>query len=266
MLLLVFGRLSSWFGERNQARSATKAERKVSPAIDNGRARTSEAVDQRSATPLAAKASSGSSGRKSEPERSVDGSTQKARPIQKLKSHSLFTPAVCDTIVAKFLAATEPDYLKLLPPSAVDAATSASGPSTPLSDWTILHTAEGLTVRQHPETKKMLYAIQATFPNVPLRKLFEVLTDINQRPKWDGMASGSEEIERFEIGTQDGREVKGALVWLAMKGVALIKAKVGWHGPLWNFCVSPTDGACIAFAGTGHDSRLVRGSAPELGG
>ena len=73
----------------------------------------------------------------------------------------------------------------------------------------------------------MLYAIQASFPGVPLRKLFEVLTDIKQRPKWDGMAQGSDELERFEVGTKDGREIKGALVWLAMKGVALIKAKVG---------------------------------------
>jgi hypothetical protein len=75
-------------------------------------------------------------------------------------------------------------------------------------------------VLQHPTTKS-LYAICASFPDVPLRKLFETLVDVKSRKEWDGMCADVQEVESVEVGGRSGN-----VSWLGMKGVAVIKAKV----------------------------------------
>ena len=93
---------------------------------------------------------------------------------------------------------------------------------------------------QHPSTST-LYAICARFPKVPLRNLYEVLTTIERRKEWDGMCSGSKTVQEVDVEfptvggaekdeksegvTGKIRRVKGNVVWIGMKGVALIKAK-----------------------------------------
>jgi hypothetical protein len=166
-----------------------------------------------------------------------------------VKPPSLYTPALLDTTLHNFLSITEPSHLPLLP-SPVAANPPLKIPtSLPLSEWTQLLTTDTLAVLQHPSTKT-LYAICATFPDVQLRQLFETLTQVGNRTKWDAMASGTsfkyifldrvlrrdihdnvgaEEIDQIEVG---GR--RGSVSWLAMKGVAVIKAKVSRFYHLWD--------------------------------
>lgn len=91
---------------------------------------------------------------------------------------------------------TEPGYLPLVPfepTSRIPAAT--------LSSWKQTYKGETVEVLQHP-TISTLYAICATFVDLPLANLFQALQDINNRPTWDSMCAGAREVERFEV---DGR-------------------------------------------------------------
>lgn len=133
---------------------------------------------------------------------------------------SLYTPALLDTTLHNFLSITvDPIHLDCLP-SPVPSLKFKVPASLPLPLWTSLLHQDNLQVLQHPTTKT-LYAICATFPDVVLRQLFETLTQVGNRVKWDGMASGAEEVEEVFVG---GR--RGSVSWLGMKGVAVIKAKV----------------------------------------
>lgn len=144
------------------------------------------------------------------------------------KTNDRYPIPLLDGIVARFLACTSPEHLSLLP----------SPPTTPsehitLSSWKVLHEAAGLRVLQHPSTPS-LYGICAEFPEVPLRNLFEVLTNVESRTKWDGMCAEAREVEEVEVDVPlDGegqpgkvKEVRGNVVWIGMKGMALIKPKV----------------------------------------
>lgn len=101
-----------------------------------------------------------------------------------------------DEVVANFLHITEPAYLNLVP-----SPPTSRIPAATLSSWKTTYTGGNIEVLQHP-TIASLYAISATFADIPLAKLFQALQDINHRPKWDSMCAGAREIERFEV---DGR-------------------------------------------------------------
>ncbi|SCV72103.1 BQ2448_4797 [Microbotryum intermedium] len=127
----------------------------------------------------------------------------------------LYRAAWLDQIVTNFIASTEPRYLKLLP----DPETPPPLPATPLEQWDSMYKDDALQVSCHPKMKT-LFAIQAKFPDVPLRKLYETLIDVQKRKEWDSMCADVGEIEMVEIG---GR--RGSCSWVAMKGMAMIKAK-----------------------------------------
>ncbi|KAK4054528.1 hypothetical protein OIV83_001022 [Microbotryomycetes sp. JL201] len=215
VLLLIFGQLSQWSPNNAVKTAADRVEQVVnnhSGRIENGSATTSSTT-------------------KSKPKkRRARRKQKKADPAT--TENKLFPASLCDRVVRNFLAATEPEYVKLLPPpSPQDEASSKDAPeSMPLSDWKELFKEDNLVVKQHPTANK-LFALQARFPNVPIRKLFEVLTTIDKRKEYDGMTQDAKEIERFEIvadaveGNGAKREIKGAAVWLAMKGMGPIKSK-----------------------------------------
>ncbi|GAA6001563.1 uncharacterized protein JCM10292_006315 [Rhodotorula paludigena] len=119
-----------------------------------------------------------------------------------------------DETVANFLHITAPAFLAYVP---VKPSTSIS--AAPLADWKSTFEGENVEVLQHPKLAS-LFGICATFPGVPLRNLYQVLQDVGSRSKWDSMAQGADEIERFEV---EGRQ--GNCLHMRMKGMAMVKAK-----------------------------------------
>ncbi|GAA5872065.1 hypothetical protein JCM8547_003088 [Rhodosporidiobolus lusitaniae] len=122
--------------------------------------------------------------------------------------------AKLDDTVANFLAITEPAFLAYLP---VKPTTSI--PPAALSSWTSTYSAGEIEVLQHP-TLKSLFGICSTYPEVPLRALYEVLTDIEKRAEWDSMTQGAEEIVRWE---NEGKRAN--IMHMRMKGMPMVKAK-----------------------------------------
>ncbi|GAA5887756.1 hypothetical protein JCM16303_005069 [Sporobolomyces ruberrimus] len=120
-----------------------------------------------------------------------------------------------DENVANFLSTVEPSFLSHLP----NGVPSTKIPPASLSTWTTLYDEDSINVLQHPKIKT-LYGIGAHFPDVPIRKLYEVLVDISSRSSWDTMTSGADEVERFEAGG-----VKANISHMKMKGMPLVKAK-----------------------------------------
>lgn len=141
---------------------------------------------------------------------------KKSRKVTQPAPPSLYPPALLDSITANFLSITEPQYLPLLPPSTTSIVLPSS---VPLAQWKALLDTPTLRVLQHPTTST-LYAIVSVFTDLPIRSLFETLTDVPKRLEWDGMCCGSESIEEFECG---GR--RGSSSWLGMSRVGPIKAK-----------------------------------------
>ncbi|GAA6048625.1 hypothetical protein JCM3770_002063 [Rhodotorula araucariae] len=125
-----------------------------------------------------------------------------------------FPAAKLDETVANFLHITAPTFL-----SHINATPTTSIPSAPLSEWKSTYEGDNVEVLQHPKLAS-LFGICATFPDVPLRQLFQVLQNVGERAKWDSMAEGADEIERFEV---EGR--KGNCLHMRMKGMAMVKAK-----------------------------------------
>ncbi|BGP16615.1 hypothetical protein JCM10213_000469 [Rhodosporidiobolus nylandii] len=119
--------------------------------------------------------------------------------------------------VANFLSITDPAFLSYLP-SAMKPTTTI--PSAPLSSWTSTYAAGDLEVLQHPSLKS-LFGICCTYPEVPLRALYETLADVEGRAVWDSMTASGEELERFEV--EGGRRAN--VLWMKMKGMAMVKAK-----------------------------------------
>jgi hypothetical protein len=219
LLLLIMGQLSSYipsnlFGRREKAKIKAKDAPASSPAAT--------ATAETTSTPVAVAASTQRRTRT----RRTSPSTASSAP----KSNDRFPSSLLDSVVARFLACTSPQHLPLLPTA------SSAEPSTPLSSWTVLHEAQALRVLKHPSTSG-LYALCAHFPGVPVRKLYEVLINIRDRTVWDRMCQAAEEIEEVEVdvpsekgaeGEEEGyRKLRGNLVWIGMKGMALIKPKVG---------------------------------------
>lgn len=198
---------SNLFGQRGKAKIKAK-DAPTSPAA---------AIASATSTPAPAVALKA---QRRPPSRRTSPSTALPTP----KSNDRFSASLLDSVVAKFLTCTAPEHLPLIP------ITSSAEPSTPLSAWTTLHEAESLKVLRHPSTSG-LYAICANFPGVPVRKLYEVLTNIGQRTTWDRMCAAAEEIEDVEVDAeakeQGYRMLRGNVVWVGMKGMALLKPKVG---------------------------------------
>jgi hypothetical protein len=99
-----------------------------------------------------------------------------------------------DENVANFISTVEPSFLSHVP----DSRPTTKIPPASLSTWTNLFEQDSIYVLQHP-SNKFLYGIGAHFPDVPIKKLYEVLVDLNSRATWDSMTSGADEIERFEV-------------------------------------------------------------------
>lgn len=118
---------------------------------------------------------------------------------------------------------------------------------------------------KHPSTNG-LYALCAQFRGVPVRKLYEVLTNIGDRTTWDRMCQAAEEIEELEVDVpaENGAEaekeghrmLRGNVVWLGMKGMALLKPKVG----RLRFVEHRADPLTSALAG--HGASLHRRPTP----
>ncbi|GAA5843649.1 hypothetical protein JCM9279_000822 [Rhodotorula babjevae] len=119
-----------------------------------------------------------------------------------------------DETVANFLHITAPAFLLH-----ISASPTTSIPPAPLAEWKSTFQGDNVEVLQHPKLAS-LFGICATFPDVPIRQLFQVLQDIGSRSAWDSMSEGADEIERFEV---DGR--KGNCLHMRMKGMAMVKAK-----------------------------------------
>lgn len=151
---------------------------------------------------------------------------------------SIYPPSLLENTVREFLALADPASLELL--TSLPPPTSASSPSEststiPSSRWDILHQDDTVKVCQN-SSNKHLYSISAEFTGVPLRKLYEVLTDLDKRTEWDSMCSGVEELEEINLDPGQSRvSLKTASVaWVGMKGLgAIVKAKVS--RPLWIF-------------------------------
>ncbi|KPV75028.1 uncharacterized protein RHOBADRAFT_44543 [Rhodotorula graminis WP1] len=126
----------------------------------------------------------------------------------------LFAADKLDETVANFLHITAPAFL-----SHIAATPTTSIPSAPLSEWKSTFKGDNVEVLQHPKLAS-LFGICATFPDVPIRQLFQVLQDVGSRSAWDSMSEGADEIERFEV---EGR--KGNCLHMRMKGMAMVKAK-----------------------------------------
>ncbi|GAA6044165.1 hypothetical protein JCM8097_003731 [Rhodosporidiobolus ruineniae] len=120
-----------------------------------------------------------------------------------------------DETVANFLSITAPDFLPY-----VSLKPTTTIPPAPLAAWTTTYSAADISVIQHP-TLKSLFGICATYPDVPLKALYEVLTDVEKRAGWDSMTQSAEEIERFEVAS--GRRAN--CMRMCMKGMAMVKAK-----------------------------------------
>ncbi|GAA6044738.1 hypothetical protein JCM8097_008719 [Rhodosporidiobolus ruineniae] len=112
---------------------------------------------------------------------------------------------------ADFLSSTALDFLSYVAPKPTTTI-----PPAPLSAWTTTYSAADISNLQHP-TLKSLFGICATYPDVPLKALYEVLTDVEKRAGWDSMTQSAEEIERFEVAS--GRRANG--VRMCMRGMAM---------------------------------------------
>ncbi|GAA6023966.1 hypothetical protein JCM11491_003218 [Sporobolomyces phaffii] len=127
--------------------------------------------------------------------------------------------------VANFVSTVEPSFLPHLAEVEVEGARppqpTTTIPPASLSTWTRVYddAASGITVLQHPAVKT-LYGIGAEFPDVPLRKLYEVLVDLGSRATWDTMTTAADEVERFELAG-----VRANVSHMKMKGMPLVKAK-----------------------------------------
>lgn len=140
----------------------------------------------------------------------------RARPSPAPATNGLYPASLLDSTTAHFLSLVSPQLLSYLPPASHPAS---STPLIALSAWTPLYTTSGLTVAQHP-TVAALYSVEAAFPGVPIKALYETLLAMDRRSEWDSMCAGAETIDEFSVG---GR--RGNVIWMGMKGMAFVKAK-----------------------------------------
>lgn len=136
-------------------------------------------------------------------------------------SNALYPPTLLDSTVRRFISLVAPSLLPLLPSDTTpEPSAAASPPLIALASWTSLYATPSLTVSQHPSLPA-LYAIEAHFASVPLKALYETLSDMDRRCGWDDMCEAAERVDEFEVG---GR--KGNVIWMGMKGMGrLVKKK-----------------------------------------
>lgn len=127
-----------------------------------------------------------------------------------------FPPSKCDEILHRFLAIVDPEHSKLIP----TPAPSDVPKPLPLSDWKTVSSEESVSVLAHPSIKA-LYAISAHLPDVPLKKLFGLLVDIEARPNWDKICESSEHIEDV----RDGSGRVASCSYLKMMGMWPVKVR-----------------------------------------
>ncbi|KAH8922825.1 Bet v1-like protein [Atractiella rhizophila] len=139
------------------------------------------------------------------------------------KVHPLFPPSMLDRTLHRFLSISSPNVLSVLPQPSPSGP--ASLPPLPLKDWKSIFRAEednDLVVVEHP-TQSGLYAICATFEDVPVKKLIQGLRDVTRRKEWDSICDSGETIEDIRPPLSQGR--LGTISHLKMKGMAIIKPK-----------------------------------------
>ena len=142
-------------------------------------------------------------------------------PSRVIPEHPLYSNEVIDACLRSFLAILDPTQLPNLAPAADETAVPTS---VPLSAWEQLLNTPTTRVAKHPSIP-FLYSISASYPDVPLRNLWELLIDITRRPSWDSMCYATEEME--SIGPADQSEAatrQANITYLATKGMFPIKA------------------------------------------
>ncbi|GAA93489.1 uncharacterized protein L969DRAFT_89262 [Mixia osmundae IAM 14324] len=145
----------------------------------------------------------------------------KSRKSAKSKGeHPVYTDAVIDKCLYSMLAIVDPKPLGELKEPKDDTPAPI-----PLDQWALVHDSERTKVMKHPSMPQ-LYAISSTFPELEVRKLWEVLIDAGNRVTWDGLCEKAETVE--ELGPRgvkaDGKR-QGSIAYLAMKGMFPVKAK-----------------------------------------
>ena len=148
-----------------------------------------------------------------------------ARPARIPKpEHPMYGNALLDGTLAHFLAVLDPSQLQYLPASP-DPSTLAA--PVPLAAWEQLLTSPTCSVAKHP-TIPHLYSISAAYPDVPLRNLWELMIDIENRSKWDSMCYATEQIEAMALSQSHvdvhTAERQASVDYLATKGMFPVKA------------------------------------------
>ena len=140
-----------------------------------------------------------------------------------IPEHVLYPNSMLDQTLRRFIELVDPASLSLLDSTPLDP--SIDRPT--LQDWPLVFTDEQTTVATHP-VNKSLYAVSTSFPDIDLRKLWELLISIDVRSTWDSMCEQTVALEH--IGDQatpvhavTGRE--GTVDYLAIKGMFPVKAK-----------------------------------------
>ena len=148
-----------------------------------------------------------------------------ARPARLPKpEHPMYSNATLDSTLAHFLAVLDPSQLQYLPASP-DPSTLAA--PVPLAAWEQLLASPTCSVAKHP-TIPHLYSISAAYPDVPLRNLWELMIDIENRSKWDSMCYATEQMEAMALAQSHvdahTAERQASVDYLATKGMFPVKA------------------------------------------
>lgn len=135
-------------------------------------------------------------------------------PSRAIEEHAMYSNESIDSCLRNFLAILEHSQLEYLPKGA--------GPTpamVPLDDWEQMLATPSSKVAKHPSIPH-LYSISASYPDVPLRNIWELLIDINGRTKWDSMCYATEDIEAIGLDDQSEAATRQATVsYLATKGM-----------------------------------------------
>lgn len=93
---------------------------------------------------------------------------------RQVAEHPLYSNAMLDATLRHFLAVLDPSQLAFLTESPDPASLAAP---VPLDSWQQMLNAPGCRVALHP-TIPHLYSISASYPDIPLRNLWELMIDI----------------------------------------------------------------------------------------
>ncbi|KAK9894624.1 Bet v1-like protein [Cystobasidium minutum MCA 4210] len=145
------------------------------------------------------------------------------QPLQEEQpEHPLYSNETLDACLRNFLAVLDPDQLRYLPKT-VDPTLLPE--PVPLDDWQRLVDTPASRVAKHPVIPH-LYSISAAYPDVPLRNLWELMINIENRPKWDSMCQEALNLESIGTGADRNKSCwrEASVDYLATKGMFLIKA------------------------------------------